>query len=52
MRAASGEEFCLPPMPIDDLGTIVKPVEAEVTLTLPLTLYPYTYPYPYPFPYP
>ena len=32
VRAASGEEFCLPPMPIDDLGTIVKPVEAEAQL--------------------
>ena len=32
VRAASGEEFCLPPLPVDDLGTIVKPVDAEVKL--------------------
>ena len=32
MRATSGEEFCLPPLPLDDLGTIVKPVDAEVQL--------------------
>ena len=32
VRAGSGEEFCLPPLPVDDLGTIVKPVDAEAQL--------------------
>ena len=26
---ATGEEFCLPPLPIDDLGTIIQPTKAS-----------------------
>lgn len=26
---ATGEEFCLPPLPIDDLGTIIQPTKDE-----------------------
>jgi len=29
IRAASGDEFCMPPMPVDDLGTAVEPHPAE-----------------------
>ena len=29
IRALTGEEFCMPPLPVDDLGTIVQPAAGE-----------------------